>query len=86
MVFVLMIGVCYLIEIFLVHPDWRQIAYHTVVPMMDRKSIYIAVGMLGATVMPHVVYLHSGLVQPRLVGKNAASTRPRSAICPGCAT
>src|ERR1700685_552713 len=67
MVFVLMIGVCYLIEIFLVHPDWRQIAYHTVVPMMDRKSIYIAVGMLGATVMPHVVYLHSGLVQPRLV-------------------
>jgi manganese transport protein len=69
MVFVLMIGVCYLIEIFLVHPDWRQIAYHTVVPMMDRKSIYIAVGMLGATVMPHVVYLHSGLVQPRLVAE-----------------
>jgi manganese transport protein len=69
MVFVLMIGACYLIEIFLVHPDWRQIAYHTVVPMMDRKSIYIAVGMLGATVMPHVVYLHSGLVQPRLVAE-----------------
>ncbi len=69
MVFVLMIGVCYLIEIFLVHPDWRQIAYHTVVPMMDRQSIYIAVGMLGATVMPHVVYLHSGLVQPRLVAE-----------------
>jgi manganese transport protein len=65
-VFVLLIGLCYLVEIFLVHPDWRQIAYHTVVPMMDRQSIYIAVGMLGATVMPHVVYLHSGLVQPRL--------------------
>jgi manganese transport protein len=65
-VFVLLIGVCYLIEIFLVHPDWRQIAYHTAIPMMDRQSIYIAVGMLGATVMPHVVYLHSGLVQPRL--------------------
>src|ERR1700683_3175978 len=65
-VFVLLIGLCYLIEIFLVHPDWRQIAYHTAIPMMDRQSIYIAVGMLGATVMPHVVYLHSGLVQPRL--------------------
>jgi len=77
MVFVLMIGVCYLIEIFLVHPDWRQIAYHTVVPMMDRKSIYIAVGMLGATVMPHVVYLHSGLVQPRLVREERSEHTPQ---------
>ena len=77
MVFVLMIGVCYLIEIFLVHPDWRQIAYHTVVPMMDRQSIYIAVGMLGATVMPHVVYLHSGLVQPRLVAEERSEHTSR---------
>src|SRR5271163_2357716 len=69
MVFVLVIGVCYLIEIFLVHPNWRQIAYHTVVPWMDRRSIYAAVSMLGATVMPHVVYLHSGLVQPRLAAE-----------------
>jgi manganese transport protein len=66
MVFVLVIGLCYLIEIFLVHPDWRQIAYHTAVPWLDRGSVYAAVSMLGATVMPHVVYLHSGLVQPRL--------------------
>ena len=69
MVFVLVIGVCYLIEIFLVHPDWRQIAYHTVVPWLDRRSVYAAVSMLGATVMPHVVYLHSGLVQPRLAAE-----------------
>jgi manganese transport protein len=54
------------VEIFLVHPDWRQIAYHTAVPWLDRRSVYVAVSMLGATVMPHVVYLHSGLVQPRL--------------------
>src|ERR1700742_3384605 len=66
MLFVLVIGLCYLVEIFLVHPDWRQIAYHTAVPWLDRRSIYAAVSMLGATVMPHVVYLHSGLVQPRL--------------------
>ena len=66
MVFVLVIGLCYLIEIFLVHPDWGQIAYHTAVPWLDRRSIYAAVSMLGATVMPHVVSLHSGLVQPRL--------------------
>jgi manganese transport protein len=66
MIFVLVIGLCYLAEIFMVHPDWRQIAYHTAVPWLDRRSIYVAVSMLGATVMPHVVYLHSGLVQPRL--------------------
>ncbi len=77
MVFVLAIGICYLIEIFLVHPDWGQIAYHTVVPMMDRKSIYIAVGMLGATVMPHVVYLHSGLVQPRLAREERSEHTPQ---------
>jgi manganese transport protein len=75
MVFVLVIGVCYLVEIFLVHPDWRQIAYHTAVPWLDRSSIYAAVSMLGATVMPHVVYLHSGLVQPRL-----AADRNRSRL------
>ncbi len=69
MVFVLVIGLCYLVEIFLVHPDWRQIAYHTAVPWLDRRSIYAAVSMLGATVMPHVVYLHSGLVQPRLTAE-----------------
>jgi manganese transport protein len=76
-VFVLLIGLCYLVEIFLVHPDWRQIAYHTAIPMMDRQSIYIAVGMLGATVMPHVVYLHSGLVQPRLAAEERHVLSPQ---------
>jgi manganese transport protein len=71
MVFVLVIGLCYLVEIFFVHPDWPQIAYHTAVPWLDRRSIYAAVSMLGATVMPHVVYLHSGLVQPRLAAEHA---------------
>ena len=66
MFFVLIIGACYLIELFLVHPDWSQIAYHTAIPWLDKRSVYAAVSMLGATVMPHVVYLHSGLVQPRL--------------------
>ena len=69
MVFVLVIGLCYLAEMFMVHPDWGQIAYHTAVPWLDRRSIYAAVSMLGATVMPHVVYLHSGLVQPRLAAE-----------------
>jgi manganese transport protein len=76
MVFVLVIGLCYLVEIFLVHPDWRQIAYHTAVPWLDRRSIYAAVSMLGATVMPHVVYLHSGLVQPRLAREERSEHTP----------
>jgi manganese transport protein len=69
MAFVGIIGICYGIEVFLVHPDWRLAAFYTLVPTLDPKdvhgSLYAAVGMLGATVMPHVVYLHSALVQPR---------------------
>ena len=59
------ISVAYVIELFLARPDWGQVAYHTVVPMLNGRSILVAVGMLGATVMPHVIYLHSQLVQPR---------------------
>jgi manganese transport protein len=75
MAFVFVIGACYLVELFFVHIDWKQIAFHTAVPMIDRKSIYIAVGMLGATVMPHVVYLHSALVQPRVRSDSHSSPK-----------
>jgi len=66
MAFVFAIAGCYAIEIFMVHADWGSVAYHVVVPTISSKSIYVAVGMLGATVMPHVVYLHSALVQHRV--------------------
>ncbi|HEV2620317.1 MAG TPA: Nramp family divalent metal transporter, partial [Acidobacteriaceae bacterium] len=73
MAFVAIIGLSYAFEVFLVHPDWKLATLHTLLPTLDRSSarnfhdsIYVAVGMLGATVMPHVVYLHSALVQPRL--------------------
>ena len=69
MAFVGLIGLCYGFEIFLVHPDWHQVFFSTLLPTLDqhslRDSAYAAVAMLGATVMPHVVYLHSALVQPR---------------------
>jgi manganese transport protein len=64
--FVFAIAGCYAIEIFMVHPNWGAVARHTLVPEISSKSIYVAVGMLGATVMPHVVYLHSALVQHRV--------------------
>lgn len=70
MAFVGVIGLCYGFEVFLVHPDWKLAAYRTLLPTLDPKqlhaSLYVAVGMLGATVMPHVIYLHSALVQPRV--------------------
>ncbi len=66
------IGACYGFEVLLVHPDWHRAMVATLVPTLDRASpsafhdsIYTAVAMLGATVMPHVIYLHSALVQPR---------------------
>ena len=64
--FVCVIGGCYALELGFIHPNWQLAALHTLVPMVNHKSIYIAVSMLGATVMPHVVYLHSALVQPRV--------------------
>ena len=70
MFFVGVIGLCYGFEVLLVHPDWKAAALSTLLPSLDphafKDSLYAAVGMLGATVMPHVVYLHSALVQPRL--------------------
>lgn len=65
MAFVGVIGLSYAVEIFLVRPDWAAVARGIAVPTLNGRSAYIAVGMLGATVMPHVVYLHSALVQPR---------------------
>jgi manganese transport protein len=63
---VAIISIAYVWEMFISHPDWGQVAYHTAVPMLkSADAVLVAVGMLGATVMPHVIYLHSQLVQPR---------------------
>ncbi len=64
--FVAAIMLCYLFEVFLAGPDWGQIALHTALPSIGFDSIYLAVGIIGATVMPHVIYLHSALVQSRV--------------------
>ncbi len=63
----------YLIETILAKPDWSQVVYHSVVPALSGKdSILLAVGIIGATVMPHVIYLHSGLTQARIVPHDEA--------------
>jgi len=61
------IALCYLVEIFIVPIDWVSAAVHTVVPQIaDSQALLLAVGIIGATVMPHAVYLHSGLTQARM--------------------
>jgi manganese transport protein len=61
------IGLCYLVEMFIAPVDWGSVAMHTLVPQItDAGALVLAVGIIGATVMPHAVYLHSGLTQARM--------------------
>lgn len=63
---VAIIGLSYLIEMFIAPVAWGSAALHTVLPQMpDAAALTISVGIIGATVMPHAVYLHSGLTQHR---------------------
>jgi manganese transport protein len=61
-----LIGLCYLVEMFFAPVDWSAAAFHTFVPQIaDAEALLLAVGIVGATVMPHALYLHSGLTQAR---------------------
>jgi manganese transport protein len=63
-------------EIFWAKPDGGDVASHLLVPgFTDTESILLATAIIGATVMPHVVYLHSALTQRRIVGRNDAERR-----------
>jgi manganese transport protein len=65
---VAIIGGCFVFEVFLARPDWVSIAAGFK-PHLNSQSLYIAIGMIGATVMPHNLYLHSCLVQSRQISK-----------------
>lgn len=58
------IGLCFVFEVFQASPDWGQVA-KGFVPTLPEGSLYAAIGIIGATVMPHNLYLHSSLVQTR---------------------
>src|ERR1019366_2984634 len=59
-----LIGLCYLVEMFIAPVAWISAAVHAVVPQIaDNEALLLAVGMIGATVMPHAIYLHSRLMQ-----------------------
>ncbi len=59
------IGFCYLLELYIVKPQWGLAAAASVVPSIDSSRILVAMGMLGAVVMPHNIYLHSEVIQKR---------------------
>jgi manganese transport protein len=65
LVFLAIIAVCYVVELFLVKPDWTAAAPAWIVPKVSGASILVAMAMLGAIVMPHNLYLHSNVIQSR---------------------
>ena len=70
------IALCYVIETFLSHPNFGQVGYHAVVPWLGGpQSVLLSVSIIGATVMPHVIYLHSSLTQKRIVPRNEKEAR-----------
>ncbi len=71
---ILIVTGCFIVELFFAKPVWGDMA-SGLVPRIDATSLYIAIGILGATVMPHNLYLHSALVQTRRVGKSSAERR-----------
>jgi manganese transport protein len=72
------IGGCFVYEIFISQPLWREAAVG-LIPRMEilrnREMLYISIGILGATVMPHNLYLHSSLVQTRAFGSSSRDRR-----------
>ncbi len=75
-VFIAVVCIAYTFELFLAKPDWADAGMHVLMPSLPgSEAVLIAVGMLGATVMPHVIYLHSQLVQCRNKGNTEGEKR-----------
>jgi manganese transport protein len=65
------IGACYVAELSFAHPDYGQVLKHAITPQFGgSEAVLLSVGILGATVMPHVIYLHSALTQDRIVAQS----------------
>lgn len=73
---VAVIGLCYLAELLIAPPDWQAAIFHTFVPHLhDGDALMLAVSIVGATIMPHSIYLHSGLTQHRALARNNRQRR-----------
>lgn len=70
------VAVSYVVETIIDKPDWGSVLYHAVVPTLKGpESVILATGILGATVMPHAIFLHSALMQGRIKVKKPAQLR-----------
>lgn len=70
------VAICYLVETVLDRPDWGSVLNHAVIPSFaGTDSVILATGILGATVMPHAIFLHSALTQGRIQVKNIEQQR-----------
>lgn len=69
------IGLAFLVEMFLAKPDFGALATGFLPSMPDKSALYIAIGIIGATVMPHNLYLHSSLVQSRKFSNKLLETK-----------
>jgi len=73
---VAVIALCYLVEMFIVPVDWAAAGMGMIMPQLpDAQALTISVGIIGATVMPHAIFLHSGLTQNRTHVKNQGERR-----------
>jgi manganese transport protein len=64
------IGASFLWELVVAPPDWHEALHDTIVPRLSSGSTLLAVGIVGATIMPHTLYVHSGLTQNRIRARN----------------
>lgn len=75
---IITIGLCYFVELVMIKPYWPKVA-GGLIPSWEtirqRDALYLAIGIVGATVMPHNLYLHSSIVQTRAVAKTEAAQR-----------
>ncbi len=69
------IGLSFLAEIFFAKPQWGEVIKGFRPTVLNKQALYIAIGIIGATVMPHNLYLHSALVQTRKVKSDESSIR-----------
>jgi manganese transport protein len=74
-----MVGIiagCYLVEMFIARPDWGGVLGSVAQPSFGgAEGVYLSAGILGATVMPHVIFLHSALMQGRIVTRDPAQLK-----------
>lgn len=69
------IGISFFANMLIVEPEWKEVAVNLIPGTLSSEALYIAIGIIGATVMPHNLYLHSALVQTRKFSRDSAGIR-----------